>query len=58
VTTHFSLGSNRGHHLVNLFSQETLEADPHGAHRVTLEPHGYRWYRVGGLDYILQRRLD
>jgi maltose alpha-D-glucosyltransferase / alpha-amylase len=25
-------------------------------HRVELEPYGYRWYRVGALDYILQRR--
>jgi maltose alpha-D-glucosyltransferase / alpha-amylase len=20
-----------------------------------LEPYGYRWYRVGGLDYLLRR---
>jgi len=20
-----------------------------------LEPYGYRWYRVGGLDYLLKR---
>jgi maltose alpha-D-glucosyltransferase/alpha-amylase len=58
VTARFSLGSSRARHLVNLFSRETLEADSRGAHTVTLEPHGYRWYRVGGLDYILQRRLD
>jgi maltose alpha-D-glucosyltransferase/alpha-amylase len=29
---------------------------PNGKHRVCLEPYGYRWYRVGGLDYLLKRR--
>jgi len=24
-------------------------------HSVVLEPYGYRWYRVGGLDYLLKR---
>jgi len=22
---------------------------------VLLDPYGYRWYRVGGLDYLLKR---
>lgn len=26
-----------------------------GKHRVCLEGHGYRWYRAGGLDYLLNR---
>ncbi len=26
-----------------------------GKHRVCLEGYGYRWYRVGGLDYLLKR---
>ena len=26
-----------------------------GKHRILLEPYGYRWYRVGGLDYLLKR---
>ncbi len=26
-----------------------------GKHRLLLEPYGYRWFRVGGLDYILKR---
>jgi maltose alpha-D-glucosyltransferase/alpha-amylase len=41
--------------LVNLLSQETSDADATGKHRLLLEPYGYRWYRVGGLDYILKR---
>ena len=24
-------------------------------HRILLEPYGYRWYRVCGLDYLLKR---
>jgi maltose alpha-D-glucosyltransferase/alpha-amylase len=41
--------------LVNLLSQEISDADAAGKHRLLLEPYGYRWYRVGGLDYILKR---
>jgi maltose alpha-D-glucosyltransferase/alpha-amylase len=26
-----------------------------GRHTLLLEPYGYRWYRVGGLDYLLRR---
>ena len=41
--------------LVNLLSQEKSDADAAGKYRLLLEPYGYRWYRVGGLDYILKR---
>jgi maltose alpha-D-glucosyltransferase/alpha-amylase len=41
--------------LVNLLSQEISDADAAGKHRLLLEAYGYRWYRVGGLDYILKR---
>ncbi len=41
--------------LVNLLSQENSDADASGKHRLLLEPYGYRWFRVGGLDYILKR---
>ena len=30
-------------------------ADESGKHRVVLEGYAYRWYRVGGLDYLLKR---
>src|SRR5690242_12141491 len=23
-----------------------------GKHHIVLEPYGYRWYRIGGLDYL------
>ena len=41
--------------LANLLSGDNSEADERGRHCVVLEPYGYRWYRVGGLDYLLRR---
>jgi maltose alpha-D-glucosyltransferase/alpha-amylase len=42
--------------LINLLSDDHSRAEPKsGRHRVLLEPYGYRWYRVGGLDYLLKR---
>jgi maltose alpha-D-glucosyltransferase / alpha-amylase len=26
-----------------------------GKHRIMLEGYAYRWYRIGGLDYLLRR---
>jgi maltose alpha-D-glucosyltransferase/alpha-amylase len=44
-----------GERLVNLLSGEHSEAGGSGKHHVLLEAYGYRWYRVGGLDYLLKR---
>ena len=44
-----------GRLLVNLLSEEHSEGDEHGRHRLIIEAYGYRWYRVGGLDYLLRR---
>ncbi len=41
--------------LENLLSGENSNADKSGKHCLLLEPYGYRWFRVGGLDYILKR---
>ncbi len=41
--------------LVNLLSDDHSTPDEAGAHCVLLEPYGYRWFRVGGLDYLLRR---
>jgi maltose alpha-D-glucosyltransferase / alpha-amylase len=42
------------HTLVNLLSED--HSRPEGTvHRVMLEAYGYRWYRMGGLDYLLKR---
>jgi maltose alpha-D-glucosyltransferase / alpha-amylase len=40
--------------LVNLLSQTQSAADPQGRHLVDLEPYGYRWFRVGGLERPLE----
>ena len=41
--------------LVNLLAEDHSRADSRGRHHIVLEPYGYRWYRVGGLDYLLKR---
>ena len=41
--------------LVNVLSDDHSRPDVRGRHRVILEGYGYRWYRVGGLDYLLKR---
>ena len=46
---------NSGDVLINLLSEAHSRADRHGRHCMLLEPYGYRWFRVGGLDYLLKR---
>jgi maltose alpha-D-glucosyltransferase/alpha-amylase len=41
--------------LINLLAGEHSKADESGRHCIEIEPFGYRWYRVGGLDYLLRR---
>ena len=41
--------------LVNVLADDHSRADAKGWHCVLLEAYGYRWYRVGGLDYLLRR---
>jgi maltose alpha-D-glucosyltransferase / alpha-amylase len=43
--------------LVSLLSDDHSQAEKGGAHRVLLEAYAYRWYRVGGLDYLLKRTV-
>jgi maltose alpha-D-glucosyltransferase/alpha-amylase len=52
----FSTGLKGGMNddLINLLTSDHSRAD-NGKHSVCLEPYGYRWYRVGGLDYLLKR---
>jgi maltose alpha-D-glucosyltransferase/alpha-amylase len=49
------LGKDDGDTLINLLSDDHSRAAANGKHRVCLEAYGYRWYRVGGLDYLLKR---
>jgi maltose alpha-D-glucosyltransferase/alpha-amylase len=53
----FSVGlsGDEGKHLINLLSEDHSEANDRGKHTLMLEAYGYRWYRVGGLDYLLKR---
>jgi maltose alpha-D-glucosyltransferase / alpha-amylase len=55
VEIELRLGHERGVRLVNLLTEDHSVANPAGGHRIVLPPYGYRWYRVGGLDYILHR---
>jgi maltose alpha-D-glucosyltransferase/alpha-amylase len=41
--------------LVNLLSENHSQPEDGDKHRILLEPYGYRWYRVCGLDYLLNR---
>jgi len=49
------LGDPEGLRLVNLLATEHSEANESGKHCLLLEPYGYRWYRAGGLAYLLNR---
>jgi maltose alpha-D-glucosyltransferase / alpha-amylase len=56
----FSTGLTRdsaesGRLLINLLSEDHSRSDKEGRHRLVIEGYGYRWYRVGGLDYLLRR---
>ncbi|NVB79585.1 MAG: trehalose synthase [Kofleriaceae bacterium] len=49
------LGDKLGRTLINLLGDEHSHADNKGRHHIVLESYGYRWYRVGGLGYLLDR---
>ena len=49
------VGVSGGDSLINLLSEDHSHANADGKHRLLLDADGYRWYRVGGLDYLLKR---
>lgn len=54
----FSVGladPRQGALLINLLAEDHSRARKDGKHRLVIEGYGYRWYRVGGLDYLLRR---
>jgi len=55
VAFNVGVAGETGKLLVNLLSEDHSRAGDGGRHRVLLEAYGYRWYRVGGLDYLLRR---
>jgi maltose alpha-D-glucosyltransferase / alpha-amylase len=48
-------GTSQEGDLINLLTENHSHADNRGRHHIVLEPYGYRWYRMGGLDYLLKR---
>jgi maltose alpha-D-glucosyltransferase/alpha-amylase len=49
------VSSEQGKLLVNLLAENHSRANKSGKHRIMLEGYGYRWYPIGGLDYLLRR---
>lgn len=49
-----ALGDDDDEVLVNLLAEDHSRGN-RGHHVIALEPYGYRWYRAGGLDYLLRR---
>ena len=49
------LDGEQSNSLINLLSTDHSHSQ-NGKHCVCLEGYGYRWYRVGGLDYLLRRK--
>jgi maltose alpha-D-glucosyltransferase/alpha-amylase len=49
------VGDERDKLLVNLLTDDHSRADKRGRHKLLLQAYDYRWYRVGGLDYLLKR---
>jgi maltose alpha-D-glucosyltransferase / alpha-amylase len=47
-----------GDRLVNLLHEQESVADERGEHLIAVEELGYRWFRVGGLGYALERTRD
>jgi maltose alpha-D-glucosyltransferase/alpha-amylase len=48
-------GINGGEQLINVMVNDESRAGANGVHRIALEAHGYRWYRVGKLNAALRR---
>jgi maltose alpha-D-glucosyltransferase/alpha-amylase len=55
ISLNVGLDGEDGRRLVNLLSADHSVADESGKHHILLEPYGYRWYRAGGLKYLLKR---
>jgi maltose alpha-D-glucosyltransferase/alpha-amylase len=49
-------GVEGGNRLVNLLAEEESHASQSGTHKMALESYGYRWFRVGDLNYVINRK--
>jgi maltose alpha-D-glucosyltransferase/alpha-amylase len=41
--------------LLSIFDDRHSRARPDGTHRISLDPHGWRWFRVGDAENVLER---
>ncbi len=55
IAFHVGVAGKDGAALINLLSEDHSHAHAGGKHHLVLEGYAYRWYRVGGLDYLLKR---
>ncbi|MBV9394025.1 MAG: alpha-amylase family protein [Methylobacteriaceae bacterium] len=55
ISFEVGLEGEGGRILINLLSDDHSEAQENGKHKLVIEGYGYRWYRAGGLDYLLRR---
>jgi maltose alpha-D-glucosyltransferase / alpha-amylase len=55
ISLDVGLEGPNGERLVNLLSTDHSAVTASGKHRILLEAYGYRWYRTGGLGYLLNR---
>lgn len=46
---------DQGQLLADIMDGGSSRADDKGRHSILLDAYAYRWYRVGGLDYLLRR---
>jgi maltose alpha-D-glucosyltransferase / alpha-amylase len=46
------------HLLSDLREPRDLESENSGTHHVRMDALGYRWFRIGGLDYAVRRKRD
>jgi maltose alpha-D-glucosyltransferase/alpha-amylase len=52
---HLKTGTNRGDLLVELFDGHHSRVQNDGAHRIDIPGYGWRWFRAGGADSVLDR---
>ncbi|UIY28534.1 hypothetical protein LZK73_17085 [Neorhizobium galegae] len=57
VEVEFSVGlGDHGERLIDIADGGNSKAEANGKHTLLLDAYAYRWFRVGGLDYLLKRK--
>jgi maltose alpha-D-glucosyltransferase / alpha-amylase len=54
----FTISGEDTDRLTNLLVNEEVDVGPDGMYRISLESHGYRWFRVGRMSYALKADRD